>query len=151
MNASDVQAAYIKAFPYLMTPVECKDRIYEIVCIEEIENIFLTYCYRHRDMVFSNEISDCDDFVLQAYADFKWYWSRININGELTKEKYFKRMYNAHPPIGMGFGIKFRGRMMKHSIITIYTDPLMYIYDPMQREFYLTDSNLDAVLHVSMQ
>jgi len=153
VTAKEVKRLYAKAFPYLVSPPECKDRLYSMSPVDVITNMISKYCLRHKQMVFTDEVADCDDFVLQAYADFKWYWAQMDESGKIieNRETSFVRMHKQHAPIGMGFGIKFRGRMVKHSVMTILAVDGMYIYDAVSRETYVTNTNQDIVLHVSMQ
>ena len=153
ITAKEVKRLYGKAFPYLVSSPECKDRLYSIGSADIITDILYNDCDRHRQMVFSDEVSDCDDFVLQAYADFKWVWAQMDESGKIIEDRAtsFVRMHKQHAPVGMGFGIKFRGRMIKHSVMTILAIDGMYIYDAVSRETYVTNINQDIVLHVSMQ
>jgi hypothetical protein len=148
-----VKRLYGKAFPYLVSPPECKDRLYAMSQVGMITDILQNDCPRHRQMVFSDEVSDCDDYVLQAYAEFKWVWAQTAEDGSLIEDRAtsFVRLHKQHAPVGMGFGIKFRDRMIKHSVMTILAIDGMFIYDAVSREVYVTNINQDIVLHVSMQ
>ena len=149
----EVKRLFAMSFPHLVSPPECKDRIYEMVSVDVISDILQNDCPRHKQMIFCDEVSDCDDFVLQAYADFKWYWAQTDVDGKLIEDRSvsFVRMHKQPAAIGMGFGIKFRGRPVKHSVVTILAIEGMYIYDAVSRELYVTNTNEDIVLHVSMQ
>ena len=150
MKAKEVKKLYGKVFPYLVYPPESKDRRYSIYSVEVYKKV-LSLCPRHRQMIFSDEIADCDDFVLQAYAEFKWIWSKTSEDNLIIETGNFVRKYKEHAPVGMGFGIKFRGRMVKHSVMTLLATEGMYIYDAVSKETYVTASDEDIVLHVSMQ
>lgn len=153
LTAKEVKDLYKLAFPFLVSPPECKDRRYGIYSIEVYKKLLNNSCPRHHIMIFSDEISDCDDFVLQAYSEFKWFWGQTSKDGDVVVDgkKLFIRKHQYHAPVGMAFGIKFRGRMVKHSVMSLLAVEGMYIYDAVSREFYKTDTNQDIVLHVSMQ
>jgi len=151
ITAKEVKRLYGQAFPYLVSPPECKDRFYELYSVEVTKDLLLKRCQRHKQIKFENEIADCDDYVLQAYAEFKWYWSKTSKDGSIVEKDNFSRMYDYHTAVGMGFGIKFRGRMVKHSVMTVLATEGMYIYDAVSREMYVTNINQDILLHVSMQ
>lgn len=148
INSEKLRNKYTQFWP-LMFPPEILDRKYIMPSFEEF-TICKNKCERYRRMVFTDEITDCDDFALQFYSEFKWWWSMWKSRTGFAKETEINisRKFNYAPSMGISFGMKFKNEIKKHTVVSVLTTDGFYIFDAISREFYKADNKETIILKV---
>ena len=141
---------YKEVSTYILYPIGTLDKRYVIPTVEQWE-LCHQHCDRYKRMVFSEEISDCDNFALQYYADFTWNWMNWTKGDTFAEDSHnIVRKFYYQAAIGIATGLMFRGHKGSHTVTCTYREDGFIIFDPLNKELYELDPKQDIIIKVEM-
>ena len=134
ISASKIKQEYKKLWKgFLIIPPTCKSPQYALVDSDEILAL-IHQCTRHKQQ-FKDNTDKCEIVSLLLWAEVVEKWEQEN---------------STPLPIGRASGLRFKGDLENHTLVTYYSRQGIYLYDRFRGGAWKANPDNDIVFLVEM-